>query len=53
MNDLNWTAGILAFVLLFIPMVVIFYRFHKRNQEIDRKYEEAIEQIKKRYRIEE
>lgn len=50
---MNWTAGILAFVLFFIPTIVIFYRFHKRNQEIDRKYEEAIEQIKKRYGVKE
>lgn len=49
---MNWTAGILAFVLLYVPIMVIFYRFHKRNKEIDREYEEKLEQIRKRYGVE-
>lgn len=49
---MNWTAGILAFVLVYVPMMVIFYHFHKRNKEIDREYEEKLEQIRKRYGVE-
>lgn len=48
---MNWTAGILAFVLVYVPMMVIFYRFHKRNKEIDREYEEKLEQIRKKYGV--
>lgn len=49
---MNWTAGILAFVLFFIPMMVIFYRFHKQDKEIDRKYEEEMKRIRKKYGVE-
>lgn len=48
---MNWTAGILVFVLVYIPMMVIFYRFHKRNKEIDREYEEKLKAIKKKYGV--
>jgi len=49
---MNWTAGILAFVLVYVPMMVVFYRFHKRNKEIDREYLEKLEAIKKKYGVE-
>lgn len=49
---MNWTAGILAFILIWIPMLIIGYRFYRENQRIDRKYEEEMKQIKKRYGIE-
>lgn len=49
---MNWTAGILAFVLLYVPMMIVFYNFHKRNKEIDREYEEKLEAIKKKYGVE-
>ena len=49
---MNWTLGILAFVLLYVPMMFIFYTFHKRDQEINRKYEEEIEHIRKTYGVE-
>ena len=48
---MNYTAGILAFVLVYIPMMVIFYQFHKRDQEIDREYKEKLEAIRKRYGV--
>jgi len=48
---MNWTAGILVFVLVYIPMMVVFYRFHKRNKEIDIEYEQKLEQIRKRYGV--
>lgn len=49
---MNWTAGILALVLLYVPMMIVFYNFHKRNKEIDREYEEKLEAIKKKYGVE-
>ena len=48
---MNWAAGILAFILVYVTMMVVFYRFHKRNKEIDLKYEQKLERIKKRYRV--
>lgn len=48
---MNYTAGILALVLLYIPIMVIFYRFHKRNKEIDLEYEQKLERIRKRYSV--
>lgn len=48
---MNWTAGILAFVLVYVPIAVIFYRLHKSNQAIDRQYKQAIADIKKRYKV--
>ena len=48
---MNWTAGILAFVLIYIPMAIVFYRFHKQSKKIDRKYEQRMEQIKKKYGV--
>jgi pilus assembly protein TadC len=49
---MNYIAGALAIVVLFIPLMVVLYTFHKRNKEIDRRYEEAMKQIKKRYGVE-
>ncbi len=48
---MNWTAGILAFLLFWVPMAIIFVRFHKENKEIDRKYEEKIRKIEERYGV--
>lgn len=48
---MNWTAGLIVFILVYVPMMVIFYRFHKRNKEIDREYEQKLEAIKKKYRV--
>ena len=48
---MNWTAGILAFVLVYIPLMVIFYQFRKREKEIDHEYKEKIKQIEKRYGV--
>lgn len=51
LTKMNWTAGILVFVLVYVPMMVIFYRFHKRNKEIDLEYEQKLERIRKRYSV--
>ncbi len=48
---MNWTAGILAFLLFWVPMAVIFVRFHKQNKEIDRKYEEKMRRIEERFGV--
>lgn len=48
---MNWTAGILAFILFWVPMAIIFVRFHKQNKEIDRKYEQKMRDIEKRYGV--
>lgn len=48
---MNYTAGIIAVVVLFIPMMIVLYTFHKRNREIDRKYEEEMERIRKKYGV--
>jgi hypothetical protein len=50
---MNWTAGILAMVLFWIPIIFLLYHFHKRDQEIERKYNETIKEINKRYGINE
>ena len=49
---MNWTAGILAFVLVYVPVMCIFYTFHERNKEIDRKYEEEMKRIGKKFGVE-
>jgi hypothetical protein len=48
---MNWTAGILAFILFWVPMAIIFVRFHKENKEIDRKYEEKMRRIEERFGV--
>jgi hypothetical protein len=49
---MNYTAGIIAVAILFIPMMIVFYTVHKRNKEIDRKYEEEMKRIRKKYGVE-
>jgi hypothetical protein len=46
---MNWEAGILAFILFWVPMAIIFVRFHKQDKEIDRKYEQQMKEIKEKY----
>jgi len=46
---MNWTAGILAFCLLWIPMVFIFVRFIKRDREIEQEYKEKLKDIYERH----
>jgi hypothetical protein len=48
---MNWTAGILAFILFWVPMGIIFVRFHKQNKEIDRRIEEKMRRIEERYGV--
>lgn len=50
---MNYTAGIIAVGVLFIPLMIVLYTVHKRNKDIDRKYEEEMTDIRKRYGIKE
>lgn len=50
---MNYIAGIIAVAVLFVPLMIVLYTFHKRNQEIDRKYEEEMKRIRKKYGVEE
>lgn len=36
---MNWTAGIIAFCLFYIPMAIIFYRFHQDKKRIEEHYD--------------
>lgn len=46
---MNWTAGIIAFVLFFIPMTILFVIWYKRDQAINREYEQKLKAIEERY----
>ena len=46
---MNWTAGILAFGLLYVPMITIFVILYKRDKEFNRKYEERMKQFRKHW----
>ncbi len=46
---MNWTAGILAFLLFWVPMGIIFWRFHKENRRIDERYQQQLREIETRY----
>ncbi len=48
---MNWIAGILALVFFWVPMMYILYRFHRDAVEIDRKYQERLKEIEKRYGV--
>jgi len=48
---MNWTAGILAIVLMWIPCAIILFRLHKLNKQIDQEYKEKLEEIKKQYGV--
>lgn len=49
---MNYTIGILAFILLYIPAMAILIWMHIRNREIDREYIEKMKEINKRYGVE-
>lgn len=48
---MNWTAGLLAFILLWVPVICIVCWMQKRDREIEREYKEKIKQIEKRYGV--
>ena len=50
---MNWLAGMIAFFLYVPAMLVVFYIWHKRNKEIDRKYDEEMKRIRKYWGVKE
>lgn len=46
---MNWPAGILAFVLLWVPIAGIIYWVYRQNKQADEKYERDLIEIRKRY----
>lgn len=49
---MNYTAGLLAFALLWIPSIGILIWLHNQNKKIDAEYKEKLADIKKRYGVE-
>ena len=49
---MNWQVGILAFILFWVPMIAVYIVFCKRNRQIERRYEDEMKRIRKRYGIE-
>lgn len=49
---MNWQAGILAFILFWVPMIAIYIILCKRDRQIEQAYEDRMKQIKKRYGVE-
>ena len=46
---MNWTAGIVTFVLFWVPMMIIFVLWYKRDQTINREYEQKLKAIEEKY----
>lgn len=49
---MNWTAGIIAFLLLWVPCIFIVIHMHRSNARIDREYKEKLADIQRRYGVE-
>ncbi len=49
---MNWTLGIFAMVVLWIPCIAIVAWMHYSNKKIDKEYKERLEEIRKRYGVE-
>lgn len=48
---MNWPAGILAIVLMWIPCIAILVWMHRSNKKIDREYKEKLADIEKRFGV--
>lgn len=48
---MNWTAGILAMILLWIPAIAILVWMHRSNKKIDQEYKEKLADIEKRFGV--
>jgi len=48
---MNWTAGLLAMFLLWVPCIAILVWMHITNAKIDREYNERMAEIRKRYGV--
>lgn len=49
---MNWQAGILAFILFWVPMIAIYIIMCKRDREIKQAYIDEMTRIRKQYGIE-
>lgn len=49
---MNWTLGFVAIILLWVPCIAIAIWMHRENARIDQEYKEHLEEIRKRYGVE-
>jgi hypothetical protein len=43
---MNWSAGILAVVLFYVPMIVVAVILYRRDQEFERRYEQRMKELR-------
>ena len=48
---MNWTTGIIAMVLLWVPCIAILVWMHRSNKRIDQEYKEKLADIEKRFGV--
>jgi hypothetical protein len=48
---MNWTAGFLAMLLLWVPCIAILIWMHRSNKKIDQEYKEKLRDIENRYGV--
>jgi hypothetical protein len=46
---MNWTAGIIAIVIFWIPCMLLLAWLHRSNKRIDQEYREKLKEFEKRY----
>lgn len=46
---MNYEAGLLAFLLFYVPIYLIYRDLKKKDQEIERKYKTQLEEIDRKY----
>ncbi len=46
---MNWTIGILAMILMWIPSIAILVWMYRSNKKIDQEYKEKLADIEKRF----
>lgn len=46
---MNWTAGILAVVLFYVPIIIVAVILYKRDREFNRQYELRMKQLRKHW----
>jgi hypothetical protein len=49
--NMNWTAGLVAMVLLWVPCIAIAIWMHRANAKIDQEHKERMEEIRKRFGV--
>jgi hypothetical protein len=48
---MNWTAGLLAMFLLWVPCIAIFVWMHQSSKKIDQEYKQKLARIEKRFGV--